>query len=90
MSLSTEHIRVIYAQETCNNRNILLQGSGTEMAIHSMSTAQELVEVLESDMDGNREANGRPDGIPSTNPALELEHILRIDAEIGDFCFVGG
>lgn len=58
MSLGTKHIRVIHTQETSDNWDILLQGSGTEVVIHSMSTAQKLMEVLESNVDGNRQTDG--------------------------------
>jgi hypothetical protein len=87
--LSTVEVRVPNAQETCNNWDVLLQRRGSEMHIHSMCSLQERVEVLESNVDGYTETNGRPDTVSASNPALEAEHVLGIDTELGDFLLVG-
>ena len=89
MSLGTVEIRIPHAQEACNNRDVLLKRGGTEMHIHSMSALQERMEVLESDMDGNTETDSGPDRVTAANPALEAEHVLSVDAELGDFALVG-
>jgi len=90
MRLSTIEIRIPNTQQTRNNRDILLQRRLTEMLIHSMSTLQELVEVLVSNVDGNAQSDSRPNTVSSTYPALEAKHVLGVDTELGDFSLVGG
>lgn len=90
MSLSLEEVRVPDAQETTEKRNVLLEGSLAEVLVHGVSTSKELVEVVETNVEGNAQTNGAPDGIASTNPAFEAEHVLLVDTELGNLLFVGG
>jgi len=55
-----------------------------------MSTCKELMEILVSDMNSNAQANGRPNRVTASNPALESKHVLGVDSELGHFAFVGG
>ena len=89
VSLSTKHIRVVNTQKASNDWDILLQRSGSEVHIHSMCTRQELMEVLESNVDSHTQANGRPDRVTTSNPALESEHVLGIDTKFRNFGLVG-
>lgn len=90
MGLSLEEVRVPDAQETSQNRDVLLEGSLAEVLVHLVGAGKELVEVVVANVDGDAEANGTPDGVATTNPALEAEHVLGVDAELGDLLLVGG
>lgn len=90
MSLSLEKVRVPHTQQTTENGNVLPEGSLAEMLVHGMSTGEELVEVLKANVDGNAEADGTPDRVSATDPALEAKHVLAVDAELGDLGLVGG
>lgn len=90
MSLSLEKVRVPHTQQTTENGNVLPEGSLAEVLVHGMSTSEELVEVLKANINGNAEADGTPDRVSATNPALEAKHVLAVDAELGDLGLVGG
>ena len=48
------------------------------------------MEVVVSDADANRESDGRPEGVATTDPIPELEHVGLIDAEGRHSSSVGG
>lgn len=89
MSLGLEEVRVPDAEKTTKDGNVLLQGGLAEVLVHGVGTGQELVEVVVADVDGNAEADGAPDGVATADPALEAEHVLGVDAELGDLLLVG-
>lgn len=59
------------------------------MLVHGVSTGQELVEVVVADVEGDGQTNGTPDGVTATDPRLETEHVLAVNAELGDLGLVG-
>lgn len=89
MSLGTEEVTVPDTQQATQDRDVLLQGSFAEVLVHSVSTGQELVEVVETDVDSDRETNGTPHGVTATNPGLEAKHVLLANAKLGDLSGVG-
>lgn len=90
VSLGTEEVAVPDTQETTNGRDVLLQRSLTEVLIHGVGTSQELVEVVETDVESHGQTDGAPNGVTAANPRLEAEHVLAVDAELGDLGLVGG
>ena len=90
MSLSLEEVRVPDAQETTENRNVLLEGSFAEVLVHGVGAGKELVEVVEANVEGNAQTNGAPDGVASTDPTFEAEHVLLVDTELGNLLLVVG
>ncbi|GKT93537.1 hypothetical protein Ct61P_11387 [Colletotrichum tofieldiae] len=90
VSLGLEEVRVPHAEETTQDGDVLLQGGLAEVLVHLVGTGKELVEVVVADVDGDAEADGAPDGVTAADPALEAEHVLGVDAELGDLLLVGG
>lgn len=89
VSLGTEEVAVPDAQQTTKDGDVLLQGSLTEVLVHGVGTGQELMEVVVTDVESDGETNGTPDGVTATHPRLETEHVLAVNAELGDFGLVG-
>ena len=48
-----------------------------------MGALEELLKVVVSDDEGDREADGTPQAVPTADPIPELEHVLRGDAKLG-------
>lgn len=90
MSLGLEKVRVPHAEETTEDRNIVSERSLAEVLVHGMSTAEELVEVVETNVQSNAQTDGTPDRVTATNPALKAKHVLAVNAELGDLGLVGG
>ena len=89
VSLGAKEIAVPDAQQTTDDGDVLLQRGLAEVLVHSVGTSQELVEVVVSNIQGDGETNGTPDGITATHPRLETEHVLLVNAKLGDLCLVG-
>lgn len=84
LSLSTVKIVVPDADGGQDNREILLQGSLPEVLVHSVSALEELLKVIISNNESNRQSDGTPKGVSSADPIPELEHILLRDTEGGN------
>ena len=54
------------------------------MFVHAVGTLKELFEVIIADDESDRQSDGTPKGVTSTDPVPELEHVLLSDAEGGD------
>lgn len=89
VSLGVVEVGVPDAQETTEHGNVLLKGSGAEVVVHGVGTSEELVEVLEANVESDGQADGGPNGVATTNPALETEHVLGVNTELGDLGLVG-
>lgn len=90
VSLGTEEVAVPHTQQTANGGNVLLQGSFAEVLVHGLGTSQELVEVIVTDVEGDGETDSTPDGVATTHPGFEAEHVLLVNAKLGDLGLVGG
>ena len=88
--LGLEKVRVPHTQETTEHGDVLLEGRLAEVLVHGVGAGEELVEVVVADVEGDAEADGAPDGVAAADPALEAEHVLAVDAELGDLGLVGG
>jgi len=58
--------------------------------IHLVSSSEELFKVVETDGESDGETDGGPEGVSSTYPIPELEHVGFRDSEGGDGGGVGG
>ncbi len=67
-----------------------LERRGAEMLVHLVCAGQQRFEIVHANGDGDGQADGRPQRIATANPIPELEHVLRVDAELDDFFRVGG
>ena len=59
------------------------------MLVHFVETIEQRAEVLRSDGQHRRKADGGIHRIPSTDPIPKAEHVLGVNAEGGDFLGVG-
>ena len=89
MRLRTEKVRVPHAQQAADDGDVLLQGRLLEVLVHGMGACQKFMKAFEADVQTHAEANGTPDAISTTDPALEAEHVLLVDAELGHLGLVG-
>jgi len=89
VSLGTEEVAVPDAQQATDGGDVLLQRSLTEVLVHGVGTGQELVEVVIANVQGHGETDRTPHGIAATDPRLEAEHVLLVNAELGDLGLVG-
>ena len=68
VGLSTEEVAVPDAQQTTQSGDVLLEGCFPEVLVHGLGTSQELVEVVVTNVQSDRQANGTPHGVTSTHP----------------------
>jgi hypothetical protein len=78
------------SDESQDDGEVLLEGSLLEVLVHLVGSGKELLKVLVADGEGDRETDGGPEGVSSTDPVPELEHVVGGDAELGDGGSVGG
>jgi len=90
VGLGTEEVGVPDTQKTTDDGNVLLERGLLEVLVHGMGTSEELVEVVEANVESNTQTNGTPDTVTSTNPVGEAEHVLLVNAELGNLLLVGG
>ena len=88
--LRTQEVGVPDAEQTHEDRNVLLERRGAEVLIHGMHASEELAEVLRADGGHERQANGGVNGVAAAHPVPESKHVRGIDAELGDLLRVGG
>ena len=89
LSLGTVEVVVPNANDSQDDRKVLLQRSLPEVLIHAMSTLEELLKVIVSDNQSDRQSDGTPEGITPADPVPELEHVFLRDTEGGDSLGVG-
>ena len=87
--LGAEEVAVPHTQQAAEHGDVLLQRGLAEVLIHGIGTGQELVEVVETNVESNGEANGTPDRVAAADPRFEAKHVLLVDAELGDLGLVG-
>ena len=61
-----------------------------EMPIHVVGAGEKSLKIVHPDRHGDRKPDRRPERIAPANPVPELEHVLRIDAELRRLLLVGG
>ena len=58
------------------------------MLVHVMSAVKQLFKVIETNRQRNRQADSRPQGVTSSDPIPETEHIFLVNTEFLDFLIV--
>lgn len=81
MCLSLEEIIVPNADESKDDGQVLFELGSLEVLVHLVGTRQELLEVIEADGKGDRETDGRPEGVAAADPVPEFEHVVAVNAE---------
>ena len=84
LGLGPVEIVVPDADDSQDDGKVLLQRSLPEVLVHTVSTPEELLEVIVSDNESDRQSNGAPKGVTSADPVPELEHVLLGNTECGD------
>jgi len=84
LGLGTVEIVVPYTDDSQDDGKVLLQRGLPEVLVHTVSTFEELLEVIITDNEGNRQPDGAPQGVTTTNPIPELEHVLLRNAKCSD------
>lgn len=84
LGLGPVEIVVPDTDDSQDDGKVLLQRSLPEVLIHAVSTPKELLEVIVSDNESDRQSDGAPKGVTSTDPVPELEHVLLRNTECGD------
>lgn len=59
------------------------------MIIHEVGASQEVLEVVVAEVDGDGEADGRPQGVPPSHPLPEPEHVSFINAKFFNLGGIG-
>ena len=81
--LGVEEVGVPDGQEAHEHRQVALERGGAEVLVHLMKAVEQGTEVLGSDGQHGRETNRRVHGIAPADPVPELEHVGRVDTELG-------
>ena len=68
-----------------SKRAVALEAGRPEVAVHLVVAPEELLVVVAADRDHEREADRARKRIAAADPVPEAEHVLRVDAERGDF-----
>ena len=87
--LSPEEGVVPDGQQPHEHRQVLIEGSGTEVLIHGPETGKHGPEVVRPDGDHGRKADGRIHRIAASDPIPEPEHIGRVDTEFRHLLGIG-
>lgn len=82
VNLGIEKVDVPDAEDGKDDGQVLVEGSVDKVLVHLVGARQKLVEVVESDVEGDREADGGPERVAASDPIPELEHVGGIDAEL--------
>src|SRR5258706_5271311 len=79
----SQKIDVPYPDQRRQYRQVAFQRRIAEMLIHLVGAGEEFLESLETDREGDRQANGRPQRVAPPHPIPESEHALGDDAKGG-------
>ncbi len=88
--LGTMEVVVPQANQRQQHRHVLLIGGCGEVHVHLEGALQQGFEVLETDRQGDRHADGGPGGVTAADPVPELKHVGGVDTELGHGLTVGG
>ena len=81
MGLAAPDIAIPDPQQAHQHGDIVLQGRVLEMPVHVMAAAQEALEAVGADQNGQRQADGGPDRIAPAHPVPHGEDAVGPDAE---------
>ena len=72
-----------------DNRQVALQRRVDEVLVHQMRAIEHFDEVFFAEIQHNRQADGRPQAVTSSDPVPKFKHIGGIDTEFGNGFLVG-
>ena len=64
-------------------------GASTEVLVDRVEAVEELAEPSRADRQHQRQADRRVDRVAAADPVPEAEHVVGVDAELGDLLGVG-
>ena len=85
VGLGAEEVVVPDAEERHDDRHVLVERRFAEMFVHGVEAFEHLREVFGADLDHDGQTDGGVEGVAAADPVPEAEHIVRVDAESGDF-----
>lgn len=88
LGLGAVEVVVPEADESHQNRYVLLERRRSEVLVGQEGALQQPLEVLETDVERDRETDSRPQWVAAAYPIPEAEHVLFVDAECYYFFFV--
>jgi hypothetical protein len=88
--LGVEERAVPDAEQAQQHGRVGLQRRGAEVLVHDPESVEHLPELLGADGDQQREPDRGVVGVSPADPVPELEHVGRVDAELGHLLGVGG
>ncbi|CAM5303099.1 hypothetical protein SHIRM173S_05727 [Streptomyces hirsutus] len=84
MRLGAQEVAVPDAQQAQQQRHVGLGRGGAEVVVDEVEPVEHLPEAVRADGDHQRQADRRVVRVASADPVPELEHVRRVDAEVGD------
>ena len=88
-SLGAEEIIVPDRQEPHQHRHVALGRGGSKVLVNRAKARQHVPEILRTDGDHRREADGGIHRVASADPIPEAEHVGGVDAKLGDRLGIG-
>src|SRR5215467_8148015 len=80
--LRPKEIAVPDAQKTHEDRKVLLEGSGAEVFIHLVESAQHGAKIFRADSDYRRKPDGGRHRVAAADPVPEFKPVGGVDAEL--------
>ena len=87
--LGREEVVVPNAQQAQQDRQIVLPGGGAKMFVHGVEAGEHVAKIVGPDGQHQRQPDGRVDRVAAADPVPKLEHVGRVDAELGNLGRVG-
>ena len=85
VALGAVAVMVEDAEKRENDGHVALEAGRAEMAVHLVVALQELLVIVAADGDHERKADRRGERVAAADPIPKAEHVLDVNAEIGDF-----
>ena len=85
VGLGAEEVVVPDAEESHDDRHVLVERRLAEMFVHGVEAFEHLREVFGADLDHDGQTDGGVEGVAAADPVPETEHVVRVDTEIRDF-----
>ena len=87
--LESEEVAVPDADERHDERQVFLRRRGAEVLVHVMEAREEFAKAGGPDRDHRRESDGRVHRVAATDPVPKAEHVVGVDAELGNLGAIG-
>ena len=82
--LGAEEVDVPDVQEPHEHRHVLGERRRADVLVDGVESREQLAEDLGSELDHERQADGRVDRVAAADPVPEPEGVVGVDAEVGD------